>query len=269
MAVRRHVGRRGSTLLRLGLVVVVASGCIKIKEGVRVNADGSGSVSVHAEVNLRLFGDDPALRRPGSPPPTTIALPSVHGTIPGGGRYSVVTKGANRVLDASFSFRDSAEFSRKSRAAEDATNRDGDYSGISEASLSVSRTGSLVTIALTQGPVLRGNITPASVAEFAALGDKYRASYVLTITAPGSIRTSNADRTQGRRATWELLRDGAPTQMRVTSGASTDRPFLAFPAGAALVGVIAATVAIRRRRPSRTVTPSALPDGNSSPQEWG
>jgi hypothetical protein len=233
------------------LVLLLAGGCFQAKQELVVRADGSGTFRLHVVLDLEAFEQigasiggafsDQSTSTPGPTPSTTLPFRVGDRPLPGGGSVNVGRDGSKVVVDATFPFADSVGFDRAIVEVGRALATDGgsDSDLPNPGALTVMRLGDTVEIALRLE-----SATNDSGLDFSSFGSLLREdlkpSYAASITAPGDIRTSNADEVHGATATWDLLRKGAPQTLTLTADAESGIPtWLLTAVGVALLLVLA------------------------------
>ena len=248
--------------------VLALSGCFKASQDVAVRADGSGSVTLHVDVDkgaasslLRSFaglggssGPIPGVLEPFKP---------VDRTFPDGTKVRSVDTPDRATLDASFDFADPGDYARKLQQVSQAISNNPDASLPDDGSLRIRRVEDRLEVALDVGPSLAG----AGDVDFAAvsrvLDPDDLPEFVVTITMPGAILDTNGA-ANGRTVTWDLLSRSAPSTLTVSSNLSrAGLPRWAVPVGVGLVVVLLlallGVLVGQRRRPIAAAEPEAPP----------
>ena len=260
--------RRLAAAASVVAALLALSGCFKASHDVAVRADGSGSVTVHVDVDkgaaaslLRSFA---GLGGSSGPVPGVVEpFKPVDRTFPDGTRVRSVDTPDRATLDASFDFADPDDYKRKLQQVSQAISNNPDASLPDDGSLDIRRVGDRLDVALDVGPSLAG----AGDVDFAAvsrvLDPDDLPELVVTITMPGAILDTNGV-ANGRTVTWDLLSRSAPSTLTVSSRvARAGLPGWAVPVGVGLVVVLLlallGVLVGQRRRPVAAAEPEATP----------
>ncbi len=218
--------RRAAVLLAVAIAVLGLSGCFNASQDVRVRANGSGSVTIHAEVNKKalaaiLKSSHGAGGLGGAAALTPFR--SVDRTFPDGTKVRAVDRADRSTLDASFDFSGPDEYKQKLRQVNAALVSSAPAAVPDDGSIQIRRTGDRMEVALDFGSFTEGagDLDLASLSR--AVDPADLPTVVVTITMPGSILTTNG-RTQGRTATWDLLSRGSPTTLTASSTVADPGP---------------------------------------------
>lgn len=252
-----------AALLAAVVVAVGLSGCFKASQDVGVNADGTGTVVLHAELNKRALaavarsfgGVTPDLQSP--------QFRLVDRTFPDGTKVRTTDDAERSVLDASFAFDGPDDYLKKMEQVNEAITPDSDEPTRPGGSLDVRRVDQRMEVALDLGRVTEdvGEVDLSALSGI--LSAEARPSATVTITMPGPIVATNGT-ANGRTATWDLLSRGVPATLTVSSEiARSGLPAWLLPAAAGvLVALLLALVGILLSRRSR---PAAEPGGPYQP----
>lgn len=255
-----HAGHRLPRLLLAAVLVVVGlSGCFKASQDVKVKADGTGTVVLHAELDKRALA---AVARSFGGSPPDLGAPQfqlVDRTFPDGTRVRTGDDAERSVLDASFDFDGSDDYLRKMEQINEAI-APGSDEPTPSGSLEVRRVGEQLEVALDLGDG-REDLDAFDLGRLiGVLSADARPSATVTITMPGRIRVTNGTAT-GRTATWDLLASGAPSTLTVSSDiARAGLPGWVVPAAAGLMlalilGIVGVLLSRRAQRPGESVVP--------------
>lgn len=253
--------------------VVLATGCLRTEVGVVVDDDGSG------RIDLDVWFDESALDDIGLTADGLLDLAEAATTGVDGAEVSGLAEDGARGIRMSLPFDDYRQL------ADSLTNADvqgqplrifqsfeiqeGD-GGSWSLDAQVDPGGFASVLAEAGG--LLGIIGPADGA----------ISVDFSVTLPGEVTSSNADRSDGGTATWDLDGDGAPEQLTMENspGSSSAVPWIAG-AAVALLALVLLVVVVRRRGSARrsapavsdawapAATPSAGVSPGSGPSGWG
>ena len=255
---------RPRTVLLAAVVMVLGlSGCFKASQDVKVRADGTGAVVLHAEVNKRAltafarsFGGLGAAADLQSP-----SFKLVDRTFPDGTKVRTTDDADRSVLDASFTFDGSDDYVRKMEQVNEAITPGSDEPTRSDGSLKVRRVDDRMEVALDLGRVTEDVVDVDLSVLGGILSPDAQPRAAVTITMPGRILETNGT-ANGRTATWDVLSKGAPATLTASSeidGAGL--PGWALPAvGLTLVlvvalGLVGILLSRRSRRDDEPVVP--------------
>lgn len=256
--------RRVPAVLALVAALVVLSGCFKVSQDVEVRGDGSGSVTLHAEINKKalaeLFTNLGGLA--GVTPDLITPFRSVNRTFPDGTKVRAVDSSERATLDASFDFSGPDEYRRKMQEVNEAVAANPDASLPDDGSIDIRRVRDLMEVKLDPGSFTAGTTDLPIAALSGMLEPDAQPEVLVTITMPGPVLTSNGQ-VRGRTVTWDLLGRGAPATL--TASSEVDNPgaptwALALGVGLillVLVVTIAFFVSQRRHRLASAAGPEA------------
>lgn len=234
--------RRAPALLALVAALLGLSGCFKATQDVEVRADGSGSVSLHAEVNKRVLADlfnTLSGGLGGAVTPDLVApFRTINRTLPDGTKVRAVDTADRATLDASFDFSGPDDYRRKLQEVNEAIAANPDASLPDDGSIDIRRVRDKMDVSLDPGSFTSGTADFDIKAMSALLDPDARPEVIVTITMPGSVLTSNGQ-AQGRTVTWDLLSRGAPATLTASSEVdSPGAPTWALALGIGLISLV-------------------------------
>ena len=258
--------RRAVAVLAAVAAVVGLSGCFKVNHDMEIKADGTGSASLHVEVNKKAVE---AMARSfdvgGAVPPMEDVFKPVDKTFPDGTRVTAVNNADRSTVDASFDFSGADDYGRRMQQIGDAVATDPDDSMPTDGSIQIRRNGDRMDVSLDVGSATEGSDQFDLASLQGVLDPSALPSVVFTITMPGKVVTTNGQE-RGRTVTWDLLSKTAPTTLTVTSEVEKDGlPAWAIPAGGGLLFLsllaLLAVLLTQRRRSARPVGPPPYQPG--------
>jgi len=267
--------RRAAAAVGVAAALLGLSGCFRASEDVKVRPDGTGSVVFHIEFNKkalaaltdRLTGGGGL---GGSTPTVTDLFRPVDRTLPDGSKVRAVDGVDQATVDASFDFDGSADYKRKLHEINQAVAAEPDTAQSEDGSIQISRAGDRMDVELDTGSST-GDIDLSMLS--GVLNRDSLPRFVVTITMPGSILASNGT-ARGRTVSWDMLSQGAPPTLQVSSTVNSDGlPSWALPVGAGLIFVlllaILGVLVGKRRRGAGPVSPAGTdPTGPHPPGPW-
>ncbi len=249
--------RRPAAALAVVVAVLGLTGCFKASHDVAVRGDGTGSVTLHVEVDKRALAavvqTFSSLGAGGPLPEPLDPFRPVDRTFPDGTRVRSVDTASRATLDASFDFEGPEDYRRKMLQVNQAVAANPDASLPDDGTIDIQRAGRRMDVALDLG----ASVTGFGDLDLSALGGLVAPAdlpeIVVTLSMPGKILTTNGS-ARGSTVTWDLLRRDAPTTLRASSTvARPGLPAWALPAAGALVlALLTAALGVvlaQRRRP--------------------
>lgn len=256
--------RRVPAVLALVAALVVLSGCFKVSQDVEVRGDGSGSVTLHAEIDKKalaeLFTNLGGVS--GVTPDLITPFRSVNRTFPDGTKVRAVDSSERATLDASFDFSGPDEYRRKMQEVNQAVAANPDASLPDDGSIDIRRVRDRMEVKLDPGSFTAGTADLPIAALSGMLEPDAQPEVLVTITMPGPVLASNGQ-VRGRTVTWDLLGRGAPATLTASSEVeSPGAPTWALALGVGLILlVLAVTIAFlvsqRRHRAAMAAGPDA------------
>jgi hypothetical protein len=267
--------RRVPALLALLVALLGLSGCFKVSQDVKVRADGSGSVTLHAEINKKALAElfDNLGGGIGSVTPDLVTpFRTINRTFPGGTKVRAVDSSERATLDASFDFSDADDYQRKLQEVNEAIAANPDASLPDDGSIDIRRVGDQMDVTLDPGSFASGTGDIDMTALSRLLEPDARPEVLVTITMPGSVLTSNG-RAQGRTVTWDLLEPGAPATLIASSEVETaGAPTWALALGIGLIVlvlVVTLTFLVSQRRHGAAGAAGGDPEPSEPSGPWG
>ena len=264
--------RRVPALLALVVALLSLSGCFKVSQDVQVRADGSGSVTLHAEINKKALAD--LFNNLGADlgvvlPELVTPFRTITRTFPDGTKVRAVDGPERATLDASFDFTGPDDYRHKLQEVNEAIAANPDASLPDDGSIEIRRVRDTMDVTLDPGSFSSGTGDINLSALSGLLDPGSRPEVIVTITMPGSVLTTNGQ-AQGRTVTWNLLARGAPATLTASSeveGAGAPTWALALGIGLILlVLVVTLTFLVSQRR--RTAAAGGA--GDREPEgAWG